>query len=121
MKDDFKKTVEEFAALVGQFRFEEAIDKYYNENIVAHENEDTPMTGLTKYREATKSFDEDLIGEGSAELLDMIVGEDISALYWHYKFEHRKMGKMDYLQLSVQRWRNGKIIHERHHYKTEKW
>lgn len=116
---DFKETAESFAALIHQFKLVEAIDRFYDKDIVAHENEEPPMIGFEKYREETVKFLENLIGNGSAELKNMIISDDITAMEWHYIFHHQKFGKMDYLQLSVQRWKNGKIIHERHYYKTE--
>ncbi len=112
-----KETVNELSALIPQLRFEEALDKFYDVNIISHENEAPPTIGLEDYRKAAKIYLEN-ISNYSAELMNVIVSDDMSVSEWHYKFDHKTWGKWDCRQLSLQKWKNGKIIHERHHYKT---
>ena len=112
---DLKERVNELNLLVQQFRFEEAFDKFYDENIISHENEEPPIIGLTAYRKAGKIFMEN-ISNYTVQLKNMIVSDEMSVVEWHYKFDHKIAGKWDRCQLSLQRWKNGKIIHERHHW-----
>jgi hypothetical protein len=118
--ENLKQKVDAFNALVQDFKLVEAVDRFYDENIVSHENEDEPVKGLKDYREAVVKFQE-AVGKGAGQLKNVLVSHDVSVAEWHYVFDHPEYGHMDYLQVSVQRWKNGKIVHERHHYKTEKW
>jgi hypothetical protein len=114
-KNELTSLVNELNALVSQFRFEEALDKFYDDNIVSAENENPPTVGLPAYRISAKKYLSS-ISNPSAKLLNVIVSDDMSVTEWHYTFEHREWGKWDSVQLSVQRWKNGRIVHERHHY-----
>jgi hypothetical protein len=70
---------------------------------------------LPAYRESAKRY-LNSISNPSAKLLNVLISDDMSVTEWRYTFEHKEWGKWDAVQLSVQRWRNGKIVHERHHY-----
>lgn len=108
-------SVERLNSLIVKFKFFEALDEFYDESIVSCENEGNPTTGLVNYRLAAKKF-LDNISNNSATLKNVIVSDNMSACEWHYKFDHEEWGHWDKVQLSVQRWKNGKIVHERHHY-----
>lgn len=112
--------MDELNSLIFQLRYDEALNKFYADEIVTVENEEPPTIGLAPYRICTKKYQEN-ISNYSAELKNCIVSENISVCEWHYKFDHKKWGKWDLTQISVQRWKDGKIIHERHHYKTDKF
>lgn len=113
------KNVQDFNSFVEQLKFQDA-QKFYSETIINVENEDTPTIGLSAKIEKGKAFAENFI-DISAELKNSIISDDMSVTEWHYKFTNRHTGeKADFNQLSLQRWKDGKIIHERHHYKTDK-
>jgi hypothetical protein len=112
---DLKQLVNELTALVGKFRFEEAFEKFYSRDILSMENEDPPIVGLDAYREAGKKYLASISNQ-SAELLNVIVSDGISVTEWRYTFDHKEWGHWDKIQVSVQRWKDGKIIHERHYY-----
>ena len=101
--------------LIGQFRFAEALERHYHQDIVTIENEGQPTLGIAAYKIAMVKFVES-VSDYSAKLHSAIVGNDISATEWHYKFKHTQWGDWDKVQISVQRWKDGKIIHERHYY-----
>jgi hypothetical protein len=88
---------------------------FMDESIISCENEDKPIVGLENYRIVARKF-LDNISNNSANLKNVIISDNISVCEWHYKFDHKEWGRWDKLQLSVQRWKNGKIIHERHYY-----
>ena len=113
--DTLTELVNELNSLIKNFRFEEALDRFYDEDAILAENENPPVAGLVNYRVAAKKF----IGNTSnysASLKNVIVSDNISVSEWHYEFDHKEWGKWDRTQISVQRWKNGKIVHERHHY-----
>lgn len=113
--NDLTLSVERLNALIVDFRFLEALDEFYDDSIIACENEEATNIGLKNYRIAVKKY-LDNISNASATLKNVIISDGISVSEWHYKFDHKEWGHWDKTQISVQRWKNGKIIHERHHY-----
>lgn len=107
--------INELNRLIEQFRYDEALDKFYDDDLVTCENEEPPIIGLAAYREAGKKF-QDSISNYRAKLKNVLISDQMSVVEWHYQFDHAALGKWDKRQLSVQRWKNGKIIHERHHW-----
>jgi hypothetical protein len=105
-----------FHALVQQFRYEEAHDQFYHEDLVKHENESAPTIGLVAHRAEMRQFLSS-IRNANAELRQVIVSDDMSVAEWYYTFEHAQWGARAFAQVSVQRWRDGRIYHERHHYR----
>ncbi|GEP90594.1 SnoaL-like domain-containing protein [Chitinophaga terrae (ex Kim and Jung 2007)] len=113
--ENFKTTVQAFNNLVHEFKFAEALDKYYDDDVVSQDNTNEPTKGLANLRKAVDSFVASS-GIEKIELLNSIAEDDLSVAHWHYVFTHPKVGKLDYKQISVQRWKNGKIIQENHFY-----
>jgi len=113
--DSLSKKMNELNELIKAFKYEEALDRFYDENIITCENEEAPTIGLATYKERWKLFIEN-ISDYSAELKTTIICNDITVTEWHYKFHNRVFGNWDATQISVQRWKNGKIVHERHYY-----
>ncbi|MEM9821378.1 MAG: ester cyclase, partial [Bacteroidota bacterium] len=109
------KMVKAFNELVASFQYEKAHNKFYHEELVKHENEDAPTIGLEAHRKEMMQFLAK-ITRPSAKLLSLIVSDDISITEWHYQFDHQEWGKRDFKEVSIQRWKAGKIIHERHLY-----
>jgi SnoaL-like polyketide cyclase. len=111
----FTDTVKEFNSLVQQFKFVEAVDRFYDQDIISTDNSGEPTKGMENFRKAVENFVSNSVIE-KLELLSTIVEENLSVAHWHYIFTHKKFGKLDYKQISVQRWKNGKIIQEHHFY-----
>jgi low affinity Fe/Cu permease len=109
-------TINEYITLLQEFRYMDALDQFYDEDLIKHENEDAPTIGLAAHREEVRQFF-NTTSHHQATLKNVIVSNDISVIEWHYEFDHKKWGHMALDQVSVQRWKNGKIMHERHHYK----
>ncbi len=98
----------------------EAMDKFYDENIVKYENEGPPIKGLKTYRQEVQDFINNTTGY-FAEVKNVIASDDITVTEWHYKYYNKDIGLLDYNQVTFQKWKNDKIIHERHYYKTDNW
>lgn len=118
--ENLSNQVTDLNKLVADFKYEEAHNQYYHKDLIKHENEDAPTIGLDNHRKEMKVF-LSKISNNSATLLNTLVSDDMSVTEWHYQFDHSEWGKRDFKEVSIQRWKNGKIIHERHLYKTEKW
>jgi hypothetical protein len=118
--ENLKEKVAAFNQLVQAFNYAEAHEHFYDDNLVKHENEDAPTIGLKQHKEEMLKFLAS-ISNYSAQIKNTIVSDDISVTEWHYIFDHQEWGHREFDEVSVQRWKNGKIIHERHHYKTPSW
>src|SRR5690606_14789390 len=111
----FTETVKEFNSLVQQYKFIEAVDKFYDQDIISTDNSNEPTKGMENFRKAVENFISNSEVE-KLELLSTIVEENLSVAHWYYIFTNKMFGRLDYKQISVQRWRNGKIIQENHFY-----
>ncbi len=110
------RTMNDLNILIQQVKYPEALDKlFYHEDIITRENEETPIVGVTAYREAGKKF-VGAISNYSVEPKNIIISDNMSVVEWHYNFDPAMAGKWDRLQLPVQHWKDGKIIHEKHHW-----
>lgn len=113
--ETFKDKVQEFFSLVQRYEFMEAVDRFYDENIISTDNNNEPVTGMENFRKRVEHFVENTEVE-KLELLSSIIGDNLSASHWHYVFTNNTFGRMDYKQISVQRWKDGKIVQENHFY-----
>lgn len=117
---DLKNKVIALNELVAAFNYKEAHKKFYHSDLVKHENEDAPTVGLENHKKEMTAFLSCIFKE-SAKVMNVIISDDMSVTEWHYQFEHAQWGKRDFKEISIQRWKDGKVIHERHMYKTKKW
>jgi hypothetical protein len=108
-------SVNKLNILISQFRFDEALREFYDESVVCYENENLSAKNLSAHREAGKKYLASTTNR-SATLTKVLISGNFSVCEWHYIFDHSEWGHWECVQLSVQRWKNGKIIHERHHY-----
>ncbi|MET3880966.1 nuclear transport factor 2 family protein [Chitinophaga sp. OAE865] len=113
--ENFEATVAGFHRLISEGKFLEALDKYYDENISSSDNDGPAIKGLEAMRKAVSGF----LGNTTdlkIALKNSMVIKGYSVAEWHYQFMHPKMGKLNYQQISVAHWKNGKIIKEQHLY-----
>ena len=114
---ELENNLNELNRLIILYKYDEALNRFYDDEIITYENENPPIVGLIAYKESAKKIFYENVTNYSAELVDAIIGEDTTVCQWHYKFDHKIWGHWDKMQLSFQRWKNGKIIHEQHYYK----
>jgi hypothetical protein len=111
--EDFKATVAAFHQLIGQGKFMEALETYYDETACSADNDSPAINGLEALRKAAAGFlnnttDMKIVLENS------IVIDNYSVAQWHYQFTNSKIGAVDYRQISVAHWKSGKIVKEQH-------
>ncbi len=78
----FKERVQEFFSLVQQYKFINAVDRFYDENIISTDNNNEPVIGMESFRLRVEHFVANTEFE-KLELLPSIMGHDLSAAYWH--------------------------------------
>jgi len=102
--------------LVLQGKIFEAFDTYYDDNVVMQENENSPLVGKKANRKREEDFFAAIAEFRSAKPLKVTVGDGITMVQWHYDYTHKDWGVRNYVQVSVQEWKNGKIIREQFFY-----
>jgi hypothetical protein len=94
----------------------EAFDTYYDDNVVMQENENSPTIGKAANRKREEDFFSSIAEFRSATPLKVTVGDGVTMVQWHYDYTHKDWGLKNYIQVSVQEWRNGKIVREQFFY-----
>ncbi|MGI9544697.1 MAG: SnoaL-like domain-containing protein [Cyclobacteriaceae bacterium] len=102
--------------LVLQGKALEAFEKYYHDDVVMQENEKPPTVGKMANRALIKKFKASVTEFRSAKPLKVAIGQSISMVEWQYDYSHKDYGEVNYIQLSVQEWENGKILKENFYY-----
>ena len=110
------QNLEDLNQLVLQGKPLEAFEKYYHDEVMMQENLNPPTVGKKANLEREKKFYSDVKEFRSAELKGVGAGENISFSVWKYDYTHNEWGIRDYTQVSVQHWKDGKIIHEQFFY-----
>jgi hypothetical protein len=102
--------------LVLQGKAMEAFDLYYDDNVSMQENELEPTIGKEANRQREVDFFGSITEFRGAEVLNVSAGEDVTMVEWHYDYTHKDWGVKNYKQVSVQKWKNGKIVSEKFYY-----
>jgi hypothetical protein len=108
--------IDDLNDLVLQGRPLEAFEKYYHDEVVMQENENVPTIGKQANLQREKEFYSSLVEFRSAKPLKITVGENVSMVQWQYDYTHKEWGVRNYTQVSVQEWKDGKIIREQFFY-----
>ena len=108
--------ITELNDLVLQGKVFEAFDTYYDENVIMQENEFPPTVGKTANRKREEDFFSSIIEFRRANPLKVTVGKNTTMVQWHYDYTHKDWGVRNYTQVSVQEWKDGKIVREQFFY-----
>lgn len=108
--------VEELNDMFIQGKALEAFDKFYADDIIMQENEQEPTVGKAANREREEEFVSNLTEVRKAEVLNVSVGENCAMVEWHFDYTHKEWGERNYKQVSVQEWKDGKIVKEKFYY-----
>jgi len=111
-----KEKIQHLNRLVLQGKALDAFEMYYDDEVVMQENEAVPTIGKQANRKREHEFFGNITEFRGATVLDLAVGDDVTMVVWHYDFTHKNWGKRDYRQVSVQHWKDGKIVKEQFFY-----
>ena len=113
---DLKANFEEIKALVLQGKAMDAFEKFYGDDVVMQENETPATVGKAANRDRELDFFSKLTEFRGAEVKAVAYGDDVIISEWFLDYTHAEWGKVTHDQVSVQRWKDGKVIHERFYY-----
>lgn len=108
--------IDDLNDLILQGKALEAFEKYYHDDVIMQENEGSPTLGKEANRQRELEFFSAITEFRSAKPLKVTLGEDISMVQWQYDYTHKDWGVRKYSQVSVQEWKDGKIIREQFFY-----
>src|SRR6266540_7352116 len=94
----------------------DAFEMYYDDEVVMQENEASPTVGKEANRRREHEFFGSITEFRGASVLNVAVGDDVTMVVWHYDYTHKDWGKRSYRQVSVQHWKDGKIVKEQFFY-----
>jgi hypothetical protein len=94
----------------------DAFEIYYDNEVAMQENELHPVIGKEQNRKREKEFLDYITEFRGAKVLNVAAGDDVSFVTWHFDYTHKEWGVRNYTQVSVQHWKNGKIVKEQFFY-----
>ncbi|WP_242028198.1 nuclear transport factor 2 family protein [Pseudanabaena sp. FACHB-2040] len=113
---DLRAAFEDIKQLFFQGKALEAFEKYYADTVVMQENEAPATVGKTENRQREEEFFGKVTEFRGAELKSVAFGDNVIISEWFYDYTHADWGDRKYHQVSVQRWQDGKVVHERFYY-----
>ena len=116
MNIDLKATFEDIKTLVLQGKAMDAFEKYYGEEVVMQENETPATIGKAANRQRELDFFSKVVEFRTAEVKSVAYGDDVIISEWFVDYTHADWGKITHDQVSVQKWKDGKVVHERFYY-----
>ena len=102
--------------LVNEGKLMDAFESYYHEDVVMQENSNPPVIGKDANRQREIEFLNNILEFRGASVKGLGVGDDVSFVLWSYDYTHKEWGVRNYTQVSVQNWKDGKIVKEQFFY-----
>ena len=111
-RTEIEQSLQELNTLVLEGKMLDAFEKYYHDDVVMQENESAPTVSKEINRQREIEFLNNITDFRGAEVKGIAVGDGLSSVIWQYDYTHKEWGVRTYTQVSVQHWKDGKIIKE---------
>jgi len=111
-----KTAVEELNQMILEGKILEAFEKFYADDIVMQYNDYPQRVGKDENRIYEEAFVNGLTEFRGAKVVNTIISDGIAVIEWWFDYTHKDYGVRNYNQVSVQRWKNGKIVEEKFYY-----
>jgi ketosteroid isomerase-like protein len=96
----------------------EAFEKFYADDVVMQETAGAHFTGKDVNRQREIDFFSSIEQFHGAELLASGIGDNASFGEWLYDITFKRKGRVKMEQVSVRRWKDGKVVRERFYYES---
>lgn len=103
-------------ALIVQGKTREAFLEYYDEDVVAQENDEPERKGREPWMLGREELGKNL-EKYEARVLHNAANGDVSFSEWEYDMVIRGMGPVRLVQVAVRHWQNGRVVRERSYHK----
>lgn len=111
-----KDKIEHLNQLVLEGKALDAFELYYDDEVIMQENESEPTIGKHANRQREIDFFGSITEFRGANVEGIAVGENMSTVIWKFDYTHKDWGIRNYKQVSVQHWKDGKIVKEQFFY-----
>lgn len=115
-----KNNVNELNNMILKGKILDAFDKFYAEEVVMQDNNHPVREGKAACRQFEEDFVNNLTAFRGAEVKNVLVSEDagVATVEWGFDYTHKEWGDRNYTQVSVQQWKDGKIVSEKFLYNS---
>jgi len=111
-----KEKITHLNQLVLEGKALDAFELYYDDEVVMQENLSEPTIGKDANRKRENEFFGSITEFRGAVVEGVAIGDSITTVIWHYDYTHKDWGVRNYKQVSVQHWKDGKIVKEQFFY-----
>lgn len=115
-ESQIKTSLADLNSLVINGKLMDAFEKYYHEDIEMQENSNAPVIGKSTNRKRELEFVANVTEFRKASVAALAVNGNTSFVIWSYDYTHKEWGVRNYTQVSVQHWKDGKIMKEQFFY-----
>lgn len=103
-------------ALIIQGKSVDAFHTFYAEDVVAQENDEPERVGRDAWMRGRQEMEKN-IKKFDARVLAHAANGDTSFSEWQFDIELEGVGAIKLAQVSVRRWKNGRVVRERFYHK----
>ena len=109
---DLQAAIEDINHLIMNGGLYDAFEKYYAEDVVTLEKDQVVANSRQENIDREKEFLGGVTNWNEARILHVASGENVTMSEWYLDFEHSVYGHKKGNQISVQEWREGKVVRE---------
>jgi hypothetical protein len=95
----------------------EAMERFYDKDVEMQENNDAPCCTLATNIEREKQFFTMVEAFHGSKVNAHAIGDDVTFSEWESDVTFKGAPRATTHQVSVRKWKNGKIVHERFYHK----
>lgn len=110
---EIENSVQQLNNMVLSGNLLEAFENYYHDDVSMQENDLPPTVSKEANRQRELEFLNNITEFRGAEVKGVGIGDNISFVLWDYDYTHKEWGVRNYSQISIQEWKDGKIIKEK--------
>jgi hypothetical protein len=111
-QSQIESSLKELNGLVLAGNLMDAFEKFYHDDVIMQENNLPPTISKVANRNRELQFLNNVTEFRGADVKGIGVIGDLSYVIWHYDYTHKEWGLRNYSQVSIQEWKDGKIIKE---------
>ncbi|MBU0530212.1 MAG: nuclear transport factor 2 family protein [Candidatus Aenigmatarchaeota archaeon] len=113
---EVRKNVDNLVSMVLNGKMMEAFEEYYADNVVMQENEQPARKGKVESRKFEQMFVESVKQVHGAEAKNVAVVGDTAFIEWFMDITFKDGTRKKMTEVAVQKWKNGKVVHEKFYY-----
>jgi ketosteroid isomerase-like protein len=113
MSNNTRDRVQQLINAAQQWKILDAMQEFYAEDVVMQENLNAPTVGLEANLARERAFVASIAKVNEMRAHAVLVDGDRAVINWHQDLVTTDGSRLRLDQLSLQLWKDGKIVHER--------